>query len=188
MGLERARVSRIIKSVNYTITDLPTAANNTLTTKIDGLPNRGIIRRMTMTFVDSAVFPSIANTIDGFLVHRLGSTASSGVNTVSDAHIDTLVCQCSLNWEGAGLAGSGGTYTTSRAVRSVILTPMQCGQGTGSASTALFTGVGYDVAGSVKGPVGTDGELYFTIISVGTNFQTYAGISCRLEVEIEPCF
>ena len=188
MGLERSRPSRVIKSVNYVTNDLPTAANNTLTTKIDGLPNRGIIRRMTMTFVDNAVFPSIANSIDGFLVHRLGSTTSSGVNTVTDAHIDTLVCQCSLDWEGAGLAGSGATYTTSRAVRSVILTPMQSGQGTANASTALFTGVGYDVAGDIKGPVGTDGELYFTILSAGTNFQTYAGVSCRLEVEIEPCF
>ena len=188
MGLERSRPSRIIKSVNYVTNDLPTAANNTLTTKIDGLPNRGIIRRMTMTFVDTAVFPSIANSIDGFLVHRLGSTTSSGVNTVTDAHIDTLVCQCSLDWEGSGLAGSGATYTTSRAVRSVILTPMQSGQGTGSASTALFTGVGYDTSTGVRGPVASDGELYFTILSAGTNFNTYSGVSCRLEVEIEPCF
>ena len=203
MSEARTKPSRIVKQVEFTVGNLPTTGNNSLTATITGLPARGIIHRITVNFVNNQPFPQVASSTDGLFVHRLGSVAGSGVNTMTDAHIQSIVFAGALDFESGGLAGSGASYTTGKFLRSVTVTTARTGTGTGGFFGAV-TPVYYDTYGTnaatqvttrVLGPNASDGVLFFSIISGGSNFQEQrasgSGATMQqvwLEVEIEPCY
>ena len=196
MSEARTKPSRLVRQAAITVADLPTGNNNSVTVSISGLPARGIIHRITVNFTADTVFPSVANSIDGLFVHRLGSAG-------------TFVGAC--DYQGGGLAGSASKYTATagsganedRFLRSVMITPASTGMGA-SVFNGTMIGVAYDIYGSdagvastakVLGPNATDATLHFTIISGGSDFQDPAGVTATtiikkawLEVEIEPCF
>ena len=209
MSEARTKPSRLVRQAAITVADLPTANNNSVTVSISGLPARGIIHRITVNFTADKVFPSVANSIDGLFVHRLGS---AGTNTMTDAHAESLVFVGACDYQGGGLAGSASKYTATagtggdedRFLRSVMITPASTGMGA-SVFNGTMIGVAYDIYGAdagvasttkVLGPNATDATLHFTIISAGSDFQDPGGVlpsgtiiqKAWLEVEIEPCF
>lgn len=201
MSEARTKPSRLVRQAAITVADLPTGNNNSVTVSISGLPARGIIHRITVNFTADTVFPSVANSIDGLFVHRLGS---AGTNTMTDAHAESVVFVGACDYQGGGLAGSASKYAASpdRFLRSVMITPASTGMGA-SVFNGTMIGAAYDIYGAdagvestakVLGPNATDATLHFTIISGGSNFKDPAATGSTiiqkawLEVEIEPCF
>tara|TARA_Y100000114_G_C11620560_1_gene259454 strand:+ start:300 stop:671 length:372 start_codon:yes stop_codon:yes gene_type:complete len=123
---------------------------------------------------------------------------------MSDVHAKSIVLAGALDFQSGGLAGSGATYTTSRALRSVQVTKAVTGTGTTTLNPGNGLATTYDIYGAdagvastatVLGPNASDATLFFTIISGGSNFQEQrtlgTGVTMQdvwLEVEIEPCF
>lgn len=106
MGVARVRQSRVLKEVTLNNSYVPAAGDNTLTVKIPGVPTRGIIRRIMMTLIDETRTTTVANSLDGFLITRLGDLATNGVNTISSAIAQTAICQGPLDFQASGTAGS----------------------------------------------------------------------------------
>jgi len=212
MSEARTKPSRVVRQVAFTVADLPAAANNSLTASITGLPSRGIIRRVTAHIMAGQAFPTVASSVDGLFVHRVGT---DGKNQVSVEHAKSMVCAYALDLQTGGLAGSASLFTTTpgnRAILSRILSPASSGVGGytaidgGSVASGPITAatvgpvnnsVAYDIYGAdagvastakVLGPNADQATLHFTVISGGTNFTTVAAQGMWIEVEIEPCF
>ncbi len=135
MGVARVRQSRVLKEVTLNNTHVPTAGDNTLTVKIPNVPTRGIIRRIMMTLIDETRTTTVINSLDGFLITRLGDVTSNGVNTISSAIAQTAICQGPLDFQTSGTAGSlcGLADGTSLFIDCFHLVPRYCG-GQSSAS------------------------------------------------------
>ena len=212
MSEARTKPSRIVRQVVFTTADLPSAANNSLTASITGLPSRGIIHRVSAHMVASGAFPTVASSVDGLFVHRVGT---DGVNEIKLEHVKSMVCAYALDLQTGGLAGSASLFATNPngAVLSRILSPASSGVGGytaidgGSVATGPVTAatvgpvsnsVAYDIYGAdagiastakVLGPNSDQATLHFTVISGGSDFKSLlSGGGMWIEVEIEPCF
>jgi hypothetical protein len=109
MGIGRVRPTRVLKKVTlYSGTGsnyLPAAADNSLTVEISDVPTRGIIHRISCTFVDDAKVTTIANSLDGFLITEEGATASNGVNQLTTVIARTAICQGPFDFQTSGTSG-----------------------------------------------------------------------------------
>ncbi len=181
MGVERNRPSRLVRQAAFDIANLPTSGNNTLTVKLEGLPARGIIHRVTVNYIlegsgsgQQPPFPAISPSIDGLFIHRLGSVAESspgagdfGKNTMTQTHAKSIVQAYCLDWLGSGLGGSGilfevdttgvPTPANNKSLRSVICSSVFTGQG--PAVNVGVQPVAYDTYGSDAGVAPTDPVL-----------------------------
>jgi len=111
MGVSRIRPSRVLCTVQPNKLLLPDVANRTFTVKIPNVPSRGLIRRMTLTFLDNFITTTIAGSLDGFLVTAIGddttdSGAGAGVNTITQVIAATAICQGPLDFQASGNAGA----------------------------------------------------------------------------------
>jgi len=181
MGIARVRPSRNIYEFSFTVANLPDAASKSCTIEMTGLPNRGVLHRITLMAQDGAA-------ISGTDVHMflLAATATA----TSTAGGDTALTSIELN---------SSFYTTSFREADA---PEGALDVDNTGGTALFASniellgpqgitqirphtVAYDVSGTVLGPDASDGKVYAIIVG-GAALTDLTKLTLRLE--IEPCF
>jgi hypothetical protein len=80
MGIARVRPSRNIYEFSFTVANLPDAESKSCTIECTGLPNRGILRRVSLLTQDGAAIS--AQDVHMFLLSSAGSaTSNSGGDT-----------------------------------------------------------------------------------------------------------
>mgnify|MGYP003142888105 CR=1 FL=1 len=168
MGISRTRSSRSFAERTFDVSLLPTAAGETCTIQLTGLPTRGIIRKGFLLMRDNAALN--ASTADAIVVHTTGAATSSS----ADTGLPTTASATALHIHG---------FKQSENLAGGVKTGVSTNFYHIAEEFVPAAGIGYNVAGDVLGPEDNSGTLYVTIATGGFAYNGLVAMKVRLEIE-----
>lgn len=181
MGIARVRPSRNIYEFSFTVANLPDAESKSCTIECTGLPNRGILRRVSLLTQDGAAIS--AQDVHMFLLSSAGSATS---NSGGDTALTSIELNSAFYVTSFRLADApeGALDTDSTGGTALFAAHIEL-LGPQGATQIRPSAVAYDVSGVVLGPDASDGVVYAGIVAKAA----LNGLSvAKLRLEIEPCF